>query len=150
MNTYKWSRPVEELLEEGMGISTRDPESRYLYRVAMVNLMVAGMPVKDLAKYSGVSARALAVWRDKADCEGFLSLRAVKQTGRPRKLSVFQIAEIKGVIRKDPDHFGYGSWTGPALSEYIEQRYGLKYSARSCQKLLKMIESDRCFSDQKR
>lgn len=128
-----------------MGISTRDPESRYLYRVAMVNLMLAGMPVKDLARYSGVSARALASWREKADNEGFSSLRAVKQTGRPKGLSVSQIAEIKDVIANDPEPSGYGSWTGRALSEHIESAYGLKYSARTCQKLLRSFRSGRCF-----
>ena len=124
-----------------MEISTGDSDSRYLYRVAMVNLMLAGMPVKDLAIYSGVSARALASWREKVDAEGFSSLRAVKQTGRPRMMSDSQIAKIKDVISKEPDLPGYGSWTGRALSEYIEQTYGLRYSARSCQKLLKTIES---------
>ena len=128
-----------------MGISTRDPESRYLYRVAMVNLMLAGMPVKDLARYSGVSARALAAWREKADNEGFSSLRAVKQTGRPKGLSDSQIAEIKDVIANDPEPSGYGSWTGRALSEHIESAYGLKYSARTCQKLLRSFRSGRCF-----
>ena len=124
-----------------MEISTRDSESRYLYRVAMVNLMLAGMPVKDLAKYSGVSARALADWRGKADSEGFSSLRAVKQTGRPKRLSDSQIAEIKGVISNNPNPPGHGSWTGCALSEHIERTYGLKYSVRTCQKLLRSFGS---------
>ena len=107
--------------------------------------MLAGMPVKDLARYSGVSARALAAWREKADNEGFSSLRAVKQTGRPKGLSDSQIAEIKDVIANDPEPSGYGSWTGRALSEHIESAYGLKYSARTCQKLLRSFRSGRCF-----
>ncbi len=103
MNSRKWIRPIDELLDEGIAISTKDPESKYLFRVAMVNLMLAGMPAKDLAKYSGVSARALAAWREKADIEGFDSLKASKQAGRPAVLSDSQIAEIKDVLNNNPD-----------------------------------------------
>ena len=69
------------------------------------------------------------------DNEGFEKLRAIKQSGRPDKLSDEQKAEIKKVLRESPDKHGYCVWDGISLSDYITSKYDIKYSIRQCQRL---------------
>ena len=62
----------------------------------------------------------------------FEKLRAIKQSGRPDKLSDEQKAEIKKVLRESPDKHGYCVWDGISLSDYITSKYDIKYSIRQC------------------
>jgi transposase len=72
----------------------------------------------------------------KVDESGWDSLYAVKQGGRPKKLSDQQIAEIKSTINAGPEASGYNVWDGPALSDYIKKKYGIDYGVRACQLLM--------------
>lgn len=135
----KFKHPKEELLEEGRRIVSESSDSKFLFRVSMVNLILAGAKPSELSKYCGVDERALTGWVAKVDDHGFQSLMAVKQTGRPSKLSDAQKEEIKFVLQKDPTEYGYSNWDGPSLSDHISSEYGVDYSVRACQKLIKSL-----------
>lgn len=135
----KFKHTKEDLLEEGMRIVSESSDSKFLFRVSMVNLILAGAKPSELSKYCGVDARTLTGWVAKADDHGFRSLMAVKQTGRPSKLSDEQKEEIKFVLQNDPAEYGYSNWDGPSLSDYIGSRYGVEYSVRACQKLMRSL-----------
>lgn len=132
----KFKHPREELLEEGKKIIATDRDSKFLFRVTMVNLVLSGMSSSELSNYCGVDERTISGWVAKADDEGFESLRAVKQTGRPSKLSNDQKEKIKFVLEKEPSEYGYSNWDGPSLSDFIGREFGVDYSVRACQKLM--------------
>ncbi len=137
----KFTRPKEELLAESRRIMTKDADSKYLFRVCMVNLMLSGMKASELSELSGVSERTLAGWVEKADREGLEALMAVKQSGRPSKLTEEQEEEIYFLILCiDPRYYGYKEWDGPSLSDYIRKNMGVEYTPRSCQKFFHCLE----------
>ena len=80
--------------------------------------------------------RTLQTWLKKVDESGWDSLLAVKQGGRPNKLSNQQIAEIKDAINAGPEASGYNVWDGPTLSDFIKTKYGIDYGVRACQLLM--------------
>ena len=133
--TRKFKHPEEELLAEGKKIIATDRDSKFLFRVTMVNLILSGIKPSELSNYCGVDERTLSGWVAKADNDGFESLRAVKQKGRPSKLSDEQKEKIKGVIKEDPSIYGYTNWDGPSLSDFISKEFDVEYSIRACQKL---------------
>ena len=132
----KYKHPKEELLEEGKKIIASDRDTKFLFRVAMVNLILSGIKPSELSNYCGVEERTLSGWVAKVDEEGFESLRAVKQKGRPPKLTFEQKEIIKDAIKKDPSEYGYTNWDGPSLSDYILKKFDVNFSVRACQKLM--------------
>ena len=133
--TRKFKHPKEELLAEGKKIIATGRDSKFLFRVTMVNLILSGIKLSELSNYCGVDERTLSGWVAKVDNDGFESLRAVKQKGRPSKLSDEQKEKIKGVIKEDPSGYGYTNWDGPSLSDFISKEFDVDYSIRACQKL---------------
>lgn len=132
----KFKHPKEELLEEGKRIIATDRDTKFLFRVTMVNLVLSGMSSSELSNYCGVDERTISGWVARADEEGFESLRAVKQTGRPSKLSKDQKEKIKCAMKEDPSEYGYSNWDGPSLSDFICKEFDVEYSVRACQKLM--------------
>jgi len=105
----------------------------------MVNLILSGITASTLSEYCGVNERTLIGWVTKVDTLGFESLRAIKQPGRPGKLSEEQKEEIKSAIMKDPLSEGYSTWDGRSLSDFIMKKYGIEYSVRASQKLFRSL-----------
>lgn len=135
----KFKHPKEDLLEEGKRIINESRDSKFLFRVTMVNLMLAGAKASELSPCCGVDERTLTGWVAKVDEHGFESLMAVKQTGRPPKLSNEQKEKIKDVVSEDPQSFGYSNWDGPSLSDYILRTFDVEYSVRQSQRLLRNL-----------
>jgi transposase len=79
----------------------------------------------------------VTLWVKKADEQGFDSLRAKKQPGRPAKLSANELEEIKTLLTMDsPKESGYNVWDGISLSNYISKTYSVELGVRQCQRLL--------------
>ena len=136
MYVKKFNHDRNDLLEEGRRIVTENADTKYVFRVSMVNLMLSGMKASELSALCGVNERTLTGWVDKVDREGFDSLMAVKQTGRPSKLSKEQEEKIKFLLNEDdPEKYGYRVWDGPSMSDYILNNMGIEYTPRACQKL---------------
>ena len=125
-----------ELLKQGIEIISSTNDTKYHNRVVLVNLLLTGkISISLMSKASGLTTRTLSNWLSIVDNEGFEKLRAIKQSGRPDKLSDEQKAEIKKVLRESPDKHGYCVWDGISLSDYITSKYDIKYSIRQCQRL---------------
>ena len=132
MRTRTFINDTETLLKQGQKIVSSSNDSKYIYRVTLVNLLLAGkMTSAELSTLSGVPERTLRTWVKIADEDGFEQLRAVKQEGRPRRLSVDQTAKIKDALSRDPSDYGYKVWDGPSLSSYIKYNFpkSLYYTA---------------------
>lgn len=85
-----------ELLKQGIEIISSTNDTKYHNRVVLVNLLLTGeISISLMSKASGLTTRTLSNWLSIVDNEGFEKLRAIKQSGRPDKLSDEQKAEIK-------------------------------------------------------
>ena len=90
-----------ELLKQGIEIISSTNDTKYHNRVVLVNLLLTGkISISLMSKASGLTTRTLSNWLSIVDNEGFEKLRAIKQSGRPDKLSDEQKAEIKKVLRE--------------------------------------------------
>lgn len=136
MNNRKFKSDKAALIAEGKRIASSSDDAKFLRKVTIVNLMLGGVKAKVLAEACGETDRTLSSWIKAVDEHGFESLRAIKQPGRPHKLSDIQKEEIKVAVASDPTDYGYNVWDGPTLSNYIERRYNISYSVRQSQRLL--------------
>ena len=136
MKVRKYLNDPKALLEEGKKIVSESADNKYVHRVSMVNLILNGLSPKNLAPYCGDSERTLQSWVKNVDENGWDSLIAIKQSGRPGKLSNSQIEELKTAVKESPEKEGYVVWDGPSLSDYIKGKYGIEYGVRACQKLM--------------
>ncbi len=136
MRSHKYFNEPEVLLDEGRAIIMESAENKFIYRVAMVTLILAGMSPKMLSSLSGDSERTLQSWVQKVDKSGWSSLKAVKQEGRPSRLTKEQIAQIQDVVKENPDKYGLSQWSGSTLSSYIKKTYNITYGISASQNLL--------------
>ena len=136
MRTHKYINNPEELLAQGRQIVSENADNKFVHRVSMVNLMLGGFPPKELATYCGDSERTLQTWLKNVDEKGWESLVAIKQSGRPPRLTNQQIEEIRATILAGPEKWGYDVWDGPTMSAYIKKTYDIDYGVRACQNLM--------------
>lgn len=139
MRTHKYKNDPKDLLEQGKRIVSEKEDhedSKFVYRVSMVNLMLSGLSPKELSSSCGYSERTLQGWIKKVDESGWEALKTKKQTGRPGKLTDEQREEIKNSISEEPEKLGYTVWGGPSVSDFIKTKYGIDYGVRACQGLL--------------
>ena len=140
MNTRKFLHPPSELIEQGKAIISEKNEYKYAFRVTMVVLLLAGnMTPSKLSELTKVPVRTLSTWVKKADEEGFESLKAKKQSGRPNKLSENELAKIKDAIKEPPENSGYRVWDGPSLSDFIYKKFNIKMGVRQCQRIFRKL-----------
>ena len=110
MKVRKYINDPKVLLEEGKRIVSENADNKFVHRVSMVNLILNGLSPRKLAPYCGDSERTLQSWVKNVDENGWGSLIAVKQGGRPRKLSDSQIEEIKIAVKEGAEKAGYLVW----------------------------------------
>ena len=140
MDLTKLRTPVETLYSRGLEALRSKAESKTYMRVTAVVLVLKGMSLKEVSGFFGVTERSVYNWVEKADREGFKALSAKKQTGAPCALSKEMIEKINFVLDEDPDKHGFRVWDGPSLSEYIRREFGIDYSVRSCQYLMRKLD----------
>jgi len=135
MNTRTYKSDKQALINEGKQIVSSNDDAKYLRKVTLVNLMLNGATASSLSPSCGETSRTLTTWMKNVDEHGFEALRPKKQPGRPNKLSSTQKEEIKVAILSDPSTYGYTVWDGPALSDYINEKYHVSLGVRQCQRL---------------
>ncbi len=62
-----------------------------------------------------------------------------KHSGRPRRLSEEQIAQIDVALGKDPGDFGLTNnvWDGKTLGAFIRQEWDVTLKVRQCQRMIR-------------
>lgn len=135
MNARKYNTDPALLLEQGKAIMSSNDESRYLFRVFAVNMVLSGTPASQVGASAGFTKAAVTGWVKTVDEQGFEALRPQQRPGRPAKLTEDQLKEIDTVIQTDPKEHGFKVWDGPALSSYIKSQYGVDIGIRQCQRL---------------
>lgn len=135
MNNRKYHTDPEILLAQGKAIMTSSDESKYLFRVFAVNMVLSGTPASQVGASAGFTKAAVTGWVKAADEQGFEALRPQQKAGRPPKLTQDQLKEIDAILQDDPKEHGYKVWDGPSLSSYIKSKYNIDIGVRQCQRI---------------
>ena len=135
MNNRKYHTAPEILLAQGQAIMSSSDESKFLFRVFAVNMVLSGTSASDVGASAGYSKAAVTGWVKTVDEKGFDALRPQQKSGRPPKLSPEQLTEIDRVLQNEPSSYGFKVWDGPTLSSYIKSQYHIDMGVRQCQRL---------------
>lgn len=88
-------------------------ESKYLFRVFTVNMVLSGTPASQVGALAGYTKTAVTEWVKIANIQRFEALKPQKQAGKPCKLSEKQKNEIDSVLQSDPPIWDIKFWTIP-------------------------------------
>lgn len=135
MNTRKYNTDPALLLQRGKAIMASSDESKYLFRVFAVNMVLSGFSASKIGEMAGVSKMAVSGWVKTADEQGFEALRSKSHSGRPCRLTDSQKSKIDKVLRENPSEHGFKVWDGPSLSSYIKDTFHIDMCIRQCQRL---------------
>ena len=139
MKVRKYERGIEVLRKEATDILNSSNDAKFLFKVAMVNLVISDV-IKPavLADGIGVTRQSISNWISTADKQGFDALKDKPKSGRPTKITEEIAVEIDALLQEDdPNKYGYHIWDGPSLSKYIKEAYDIDYTVRSCQLLIR-------------
>ena len=119
----------------------RSEESRYDHRLHGVLLVAQGMSCPEVSRLLGDSPRTIEYWVGRFEERGLAGLVEGERSGRPRRVSDEQLAEIDSVLRQTPESVGIstGIWDGKGLAAFIKMRYGVVLGVRQCQYIFKSL-----------
>jgi transposase len=114
-------------------------EQRFCYRALCVLLIAEGHRPNQVAEWLGEHTRTLERWRKRFVDNGLNGLMDETSPGRPPKLSNVEWTRLKQELEHPPGDFGLDGkkWQGKTLQQHLESRYGIEFSLRQCQRLLK-------------
>lgn len=119
----------------------RSQEARYDHRLHGILLVAHGKSCAEVAQLLGDSPRTVQYWIRRFEAEGLSGLVEEQRSGRPARLSAEQLQEIEAALRSSPTEVGLpvNLWDGKALSEFIQQRFGVNLGVRQCQRLFRQL-----------
>jgi transposase len=109
-------------------------------RLYLVYQITLGYSSRRLAEIHGISFKQITTWVHRFESEGLEGLKDRKGRGRKSLLPEDKLERIKTLVLKEqPSDHGYrGSrWTGPLLTKWIENNYGIKYQRAQVYNLLR-------------
>ncbi|MGB5764921.1 MAG: helix-turn-helix domain-containing protein [Sedimenticolaceae bacterium] len=114
-------------------------EQRFCYRALCVLLITEGHRTNQVAEWLGEHTRTLERWRKRYSENGLEGLIDETSPGRPPKLSSGEWKRLQLELGQPPGRFGLEGrkWQGKLLREHLAARYGIDFSLRQCQRLLK-------------
>ena len=91
-----------------------------------------GYSQQEVAEFLGVSKASVSQWMKAFREGGSAGLAAKNGSGRPRKLTAEQEAEVLTWFERSPTEFGYRNelWTAPRVAEQIRKTWGVKFHPR--------------------
>jgi transposase len=98
------------------------------------------VPVTRLGLY-GDSPRAVEYWIQRLTSKGLSGLLDGNHPGRPTRLSVSNLADLRKDISRNPRELGYDQnlWDGLLLSHHLIQKYSISLGIRQCQRLFHQL-----------
>lgn len=114
-------------------------EQRFCYRALCVLLIAEGHRPNQVAEWLGEHTRTLERWRKRFMDNGLDGLIDETSPGRPPKLSNDEWQRLRLELGQPPANFGLEGkkWQGKLLQTHLSRRYGIDFSLRQCQRLLK-------------
>ncbi|MCB1789063.1 MAG: helix-turn-helix domain-containing protein [Gammaproteobacteria bacterium] len=117
-------------------------EQRFCYRALCVLLIAEGHRPNQVAEWLGEHTRTLERWRKRFVDNGLHGLMDETSPGRPPKLSTEEWQRLKQDLEQAPTHYGLDGkkWQGKLLQRHLANSYGIDFSLRQCQRLLKQVK----------
>ena len=114
-------------------------EQRFCYRALCVLLIAEGHRPNQVAEWLGEHTRTLERWRKRFVDNGLEGLVDETSPGRPPKLSTEEWKRLRIELAQPPTAYGLEGkkWQGKLLQQHLTSRYGIDFSLRQCQRLLK-------------
>jgi len=114
-------------------------EQRFCYRALCVLLIAEGHRPNQVAEWLGEHTRTLERWRRRFLDNGLDGLIDETSPGRPPKLSTDEWKRLQTELAQPPATYGLDGkkWQGKLLQDHLTSRYGIDFSLRQCQRLLK-------------
>lgn len=114
-------------------------EQRFCYRALCVLLIAEGHRPNQVAEWLGEHTRTLERWRKRFMDNGIEGLIDETSPGRPPKLSGEEWERLQTDLCRPPSEYGLEGkkWQGKSLQHYLSDAYGIDFSLRQCQRLLK-------------
>jgi len=114
-------------------------EQRFCYRALCVLLIAEGHRPNQVAEWLGEHTRTLERWRKRFVDNGLEGLIDETSPGRPPKLSSEEWKRLRIELDQPPATYGLDGkkWQGKLLQNHLTTRYGIDFSLRQCQRLLK-------------
>ena len=115
-------------------------DARLARRIQAVWLARRGLTCPQIVQVVGVSRRTVQQWIAKYNRGGIDELLDKPRSGRPAFLSARQQKQLArriqaGVTKKDP----LSVFTGPSVEAWVEHEFGVVYSLRGIQRLLRRL-----------
>jgi transposase len=91
-----------------------------------------GYSQQETADFLGVAKSSVSLWMKQYREHGAQGLAATPRSGRPRKLSQQQEADVLSWFAKSATEFGFANalWTAPRVAKLIQQKWGVKFHPR--------------------
>lgn len=114
-------------------------EQRFCYRALCVLLIAEGHRANQVAEWLGEHTRTLERWRKRFVDNGLEGLMDETSPGRPPKLSSEDWRRLQLDLGRSPVELGLDGkkWQGKLLQTHLASHYGIDFSLRQCQRLLK-------------
>ncbi len=97
-----------------------------------------GVSVTQVCDVLNVTRESLRVWRNQLKREGPQGLVSQNKKGRKSRLTPELEDDLKKVILKSPDEFGYDGkyWNGKLIRIYLKKKWGIEIAIRTTQSWL--------------
>jgi len=121
------------------------PNARYLHRLHCVLLVMLGHCATEVANWFHDDPSTVARWTRHFRRFGIEGLRDDKISGRPATLTNKQLLDLKNEICLPPARLDYGKanqWSGKLLMTHLQSRYGVVFSLRQSQRLLRQFRDE--------
>lgn len=127
---------VEDLQQALEAVEGKKPTMRLTAAIAYKN----GVSQTELAEWYDVQRRTIYGWLKRLEEEPLEeAAQDDRRSGRPRKLSDAQRAQLEATLHEPPSEAGYDApaWTPSLVQTYLDERFGVTYSRPSCRRLMK-------------
>ena len=127
----------DQLLNKIQNYLKNSKDAKFIRRLDILNLVLNGMSVQQVAKLYNIHRTTIYSWLEKARRLGIKSLKDSPKEGRPSRIMETEFKKIKKDLQKQPCFFGYKDtlWSGKLLSYHLKHKYNIDLGVRQCQRL---------------
>lgn len=110
----------------------KEKDVKILKRILMVLYALKKETLRDVAKRLNCTHPTVLYWKERYEKESLEGLKTRSKSGKPRKISRRQEANLKKIIGNKPEK----AWATKQVSRLIEEKTGILYSTRQATRIL--------------
>ena len=129
---------TDHTADELRGKARRSKDPDQARRILAIAMVLDGRSRTEAAVAAGMQRQTLRDWVHRYNAEGIVGLVDRPRPGRPASMSVTQLAELDGIVERQPEIAtdGVVRWRCADLKRIIEARFGVTLSERSVGRIL--------------